>query len=77
VAVGAQQEQVLETIVTAVTVDMMEFERERPSTPFAQTALLAPVLLQSRSEQPELDVVAVATPVSAKQRLKGLEAGAR
>jgi hypothetical protein len=42
--VGAKKQEILESVVEAVTVDMVQFERERVPQPFGETALLTSAL---------------------------------
>jgi hypothetical protein len=57
VTVGTEQPQVLQAVVGAVTVDVVELERDRPTLPVVQAALLATVSLQTGEQQPALDVL--------------------
>jgi hypothetical protein len=59
VAVGAEEDEVLEAVVVAVAVGVVEGEGQRPPTPAGDSALLAPILLQPSRQDAELDVVPV------------------
>jgi hypothetical protein len=67
VAVGAQKKQVLEPVVVAIAVDVVEGHGERLAPPNVDLALLAAVLLQAGAQQPSLDVVSIAPPAGDEQ----------
>jgi hypothetical protein len=64
VAVGAEDLQVLEPVVAAVAVDVVELERQRPPAP-----LRDPARLTMAREQPSVDeaVLDVGAPPGARQ----------
>src|SRR4051794_35709407 len=50
VAVGAEEREVLEAVVVALAVDVVQLERERGIAPFGDAALLARSFLQARGD---------------------------
>jgi len=70
VAVGAEEDEVLEAVVRAVAVDVVEREREWLASPLSQAAFLALVRLEARCHQPRLDVVAISLPIPSKNLLE-------
>src|SRR5919202_7129523 len=61
VAVGTKEPQVLEPMVVANAVAMVELQNQRPPTPFGDAALLARVRQQCFADQalPQLEAVAI------------------
>jgi hypothetical protein len=63
VAVGAQDSKILETVVVSVAIDVIELDRNAAiRRTFAPSTQLASWLLQTRSEQPLLQVVCARVP---------------
>jgi len=58
-AVRTEQAQVLEPVVLAVTVDVVQRQREGLSAPLRQSAPLAVVLLEPGREETRLEVSAI------------------
>src|SRR3712207_3958428 len=56
VAVRAEQLEVLEPVVVAVPVDVVERHAQRRAAPLLEAAALAPVLLEPQAEEPPLHV---------------------
>jgi hypothetical protein len=77
VAVAAQKDDVLEPVVGAVTVHVVELRVERLSAPFGDSALLAPVLLQTFGKQAKLEVMAACPTTDDKQVFDRRCAGSR
>jgi hypothetical protein len=62
VAVGAEELQVLEPVVRAVTVEVVELHVQQVSAPFRDSTPLTPVLFEPLSQKAEFQMGAVGFP---------------
>src|SRR4051812_6088122 len=70
-AVRAEQLEVLEPVVVAIAIHVVQLERDRETAPCGESAFLASLSLDSGRDQPKLDVVPAPPAPARQQNVKG------